>query len=117
MKALVKFEIHEYMDMYPSEEVRLYEGSDLHDIVKKAMDWADYMNKIYSGGTTTYKTVLTSSEGISFLTNEISKSLNNPMVTRTDGGLDKVDVVELKKQVSALQDIVEWERAKIAKLH
>lgn len=116
MKALVKFEIHEYMDMYPSEEVRIYEGSDLYDIVKKAMDWADYMNEIYSGGRTTYKTVLTSSESISFLTTEISKSLNNPIVTRTDGGLDGMDVASIKKLVSALQDIVEWEKAEMAKL-
>ena len=117
MKALVKFEIHEYMDMYPSEEVRLYEGSDLYDIVKKAMDWADYMNKNYSGGTTTYKTVLTSSESVSYLTNEISKVINNPTVTRTDGALDKVDVKDIKTLVSALQDIVEWERAEMTKLH
>ena len=117
MKALVKFEIHEYMDMYPSEEVRMYEGSDIEDIVNKAMDWADYMNRNYSGGTTTYKTMLTSLEGISFLINEISKVVNNPIVTRTDGALDKVDVEDIKRLVSALQDIVEWERAEIAKLH
>ena len=117
MKALVKFEIHEYMDMYPSEEVRLYEGSDLYDIVKKATDWADYMNRNYSGGTTTYKTVLTSSESISYLINEISEVINNPTVTRTDGALDKVDVQDIKDLVSAFQDIVEWERAEMAKLH
>lgn len=116
MKALVKFEIHEYMDMYPSEEIRLYEGSDMGDIVNKAMDWADYMNRNYSGGTTTYKTVLTSSESISFLTNEISKVLNNPTVTRNNGDLDKVDVADIKKLVSALQDIVEWEKAEMNKL-
>ena len=114
MKALVEFEIHEYMDMYPSKEVRLYKGSD---IVNKAMEWADYMNRNYSGGTTTYKTVLTSSESVSYLTNEISKVINNPTVTRTDGALDKVDVKDIKKLVSALQDIVEWERAEMAKLH
>lgn len=117
MKALVKFEIHEYMDMYPSKEVRMYEGSDISDIVNKAMDWADYMNRNYSGGTTTYKKVLTFLESISFLANEISKSLNNPIVTRTNGDLDKVDVAGIKKLVSLFQDIVEWKRAEIAKLH
>lgn len=117
MKALVEFELHDYMDMYPTKEVRLYEGSDLVEIIGKAKKWADYMNTAYSGGTTTYKTVLTSMESISYLTNQISKVLSNPTVTRSNGDLDSIDVADLKKLVSTLQYFVEWERAEMAKLY
>jgi hypothetical protein len=116
MKALVEFELHDYMDMYPTKEVRLYEGVDLVEIITKARAWADYMNQSYSGGTTTYKTVLTSMESISYLTNQISKVLSNPTVTRSNGDLDSIDVADLKKFVSTLQYFVEWERAEMAKL-
>lgn len=116
MKALVKFEIHEYMDMYPSENIQVYEGADYLEIVKKAMSFAEDMNRSYSGGTTTYKYVLTPSESIVWLTHEISKILNHPTVTRKNGDLDHIDVEDLKNLASLLEYFVDWERAEMAKL-
>lgn len=116
MKALVEFECHDYMDEYPTKEVRIFKGSNLVEIIRSARDWADYMNQNYSGGTTTYKQVLTPMESIDYLTHQLSKALNHPTVTRSNGDLDSVDAEYIKKLVSILQDVVDYEVAEMAKL-
>lgn len=42
-----EFSVHEYMDEYPRQEVRVMTK-------EQAVEFADHMNKNYSGGTTKY---------------------------------------------------------------
>jgi len=42
-----EFSVHDYMDMYPRQEVRVMTK-------EQAIEFADHINKNYSGGTTKY---------------------------------------------------------------
>lgn len=42
-----EFSVHDYMDEYPRQEVRVMTK-------EQAIEFADHMNKMYSGGTTKY---------------------------------------------------------------
>ena len=81
MRKFVEFEVHDYMDMYPRSSYRAMEESE-------AQNFADHMNKNYSGGTTRFVRVLTKEEAIQHTLNEIKR----PTVTTSDGSLDSVDV-------------------------
>ena len=62
MEKFVKFERHEYMDMYPEAHVRTFIADDMEGIVNEAKKWADYMNSNYSGGTCRFEKVMTTEE-------------------------------------------------------
>ena len=73
------------MDMYPRSSYRAMEESE-------AQNFADHMNKNYSGGTTRFVRVLTKEEAIQHTLNEIRSVVKRPTVTTSDGSLDSVDV-------------------------
>lgn len=77
MKRFVKFSIHEYMDLYPRTETRMYEGDSLESITTKAKEWAEYMTEAYSGGPTTFDKVLTEQEAFDWFKKEI-QSMQHP---------------------------------------
>lgn len=85
MRRFVEFEVHDYMDMYPRSSFRAMEESE-------AQNFADYMNKNYSGGTTRLVRVLTKEEAVSHVLNEIKDVVRRPTVTTKDGSLDVTDV-------------------------
>ena len=58
----------------------------------EAQNFADHMNKNYSGGTTRLVRVLTKEEAIQHTLNEIKDVMKRPTVTTSDGSLDSVDV-------------------------
>ena len=96
MRKFVEFEIHDYMDMYPSSSFRAMEESE-------AQGYADYMNKNYSGGTTRLVRVLTKEEATQHVINEIRSVVKRPTVTRSDGSLDSVDVEFITKILKELE--------------
>lgn len=53
--VFARFATHDYMDMYPSYDVRVMPRKDIYPFVK-------HMNKAYSGGTTTFDKVLSKKE-------------------------------------------------------
>lgn len=75
MEKFCLFEIHEYMDMYPSNEVRTFKGADEDEITLHALYWADHMTRNYSGGTTRFVKVMTKVEAADFMVNEFKKCL------------------------------------------
>ena len=85
MRKFIEFEIHDYMDMYPQSSFRAMEESE-------AQNFADHMNKNYSGGTTRFVRVLTKEEAIQHTLNEIRDVIKRPTVTTKDGSLDGIDV-------------------------
>lgn len=96
MRRFVEFEIHDYMDMYPRSSFRAMEESE-------AQNYADHMNKNYSGGTTRFVRVLTKEEATQHVLKEIKSVIKRPTVTRSDGSLDSVDVEFITKILKELE--------------
>ena len=96
MRRFVEFEVHDYMDMYPRSSFRAMEESE-------AQNFADYMNKNYSGGTTKLVRVLTKEEAAQHVLKEIKSVIKRPTVTRSDGSLDSVDVEFITKILKELE--------------
>lgn len=94
MKRFVKFSVHEYMDMYPRTEMRIYEGDSLESITTKAKEWAENMTKAYSGGPTTFEGILTGQEAFDWLKKEI-RSMKYPC---------KSDLEWIKKTIDAITE-------------
>jgi hypothetical protein len=93
MKRFVKFSVHEYMDMHPHTEMRIYEGS-LESITTKAKEWAENMTKAYSGGPTTFEGILTEEEAFNWLKQEI-QSIKYP---------SKEDFEWIKKTIDSINE-------------
>ena len=62
MKKFVEFSLHEYMDMYPTQQVRIMEGENLEAIKSASKEYAAGMSKVYSGGPTSFVKVWTKEE-------------------------------------------------------
>lgn len=62
MKKFVEFSLHEYMDEYPTQHVRIMEGENLEAIEKASKETAENVSKIYSGGPTSFVKVWTKEE-------------------------------------------------------
>ena len=54
MKRFVEFSLHEYMDEYPTQHVRIMEGENLEAIEKASKETAENVSKLYSGGPTSF---------------------------------------------------------------
>ena len=67
MKALVRLEIQEYMDMYPRFEHRVINADNLEESLKKVREHVEYMNTNWSGGVYSNEIkVLTQMEALQF---------------------------------------------------
>lgn len=62
MKRFVEFSLHEYMDEYPTQQVRLIEGENLEAIKNASKKYAEDITKMYSGGPTSFVKVWTKEE-------------------------------------------------------
>ena len=85
MRKFIEFEVHDYMSLYPSSSYRAMEESE-------AQNFADHMNKNYSGGTTRFVRVLTKEEAAQHVLKEIKSVVKKPTVTNPDGSLHSIDV-------------------------
>jgi hypothetical protein len=94
MKRFVKFNVHEYMDMHPCTEVMLYEGDSLESITTKAKEWAEDMSRAYSGGPTTFESVLTDQEAFDWFKKEV-QSMKYPC---------KSDLEWIKKTIDSINE-------------
>lgn len=94
MKRFVKFSVHEYMDMHPHTEMRIYEGDSLLSITTRAKEWAENMTKAYSGGPTTFEGVLTAQAAFDWFKKEI-QSMKYPR---------KSDLEWIKKTIDAINE-------------
>lgn len=94
MKRFVQFSVHEYMDMYPRTETRIFEGESLESISIKAKEWAENMTAFYSGGPTTFEGILTEEEAFNWLKKEI-QSIKYPC---------KEDFEWIKKTIDAINE-------------
>lgn len=96
MRKFIEFEVHDYMDTHPRSSLRAMEESE-------AQNFADYMNKNYSGGTTKLVRVLTKEEATQHVLKEIKDVINKPTITHPDGSLDSVDVKFISTLIEELE--------------
>lgn len=68
-KAFQVFSIHEYMDEYPTEDVRVMTKGE-------AEQFADHMSKYYSGGTTTYVKEMSAQEAKLWLKEKVLEEID-----------------------------------------
>lgn len=106
MKALVEFSCHDYMDMYPTKEVREFTAKSLEEITEVAKQYAEGMNKNYSGGTTTFIKVYTPEESLKHCIKEIKNTIEHPFVSTHNGSLDVIDVEYLKTLCEVITDYI-----------
>lgn len=92
MKRFVKFSVHEYMDMHPHTEMRIYEGDSLLSITTKAKEWAENMTQAYSGGPTTFEGILTAQEAFNWLKKEI-QSMKYPCKSELEWTKKTIDTI------------------------
>lgn len=85
MRKFIEFEVHDYLDTHPRSSFRAMEESE-------AQNFADYMNKNYSGGTTKLVRILTKEEAAQHVLKEIKSVIKKPTVTNPDGSLHSIDV-------------------------
>lgn len=77
MEKFVKFEIHDYMDMYPRFTVITFKGNNLDEIRANAISYANHMNENYSGGTTKFVKVMSADEARKHVDGQIA-AITNP---------------------------------------
>ena len=106
MKALVEFSCHEYMDMKSTKSVREFTGKSLETITEAAKQWAEGMNRSYSGGTTTFVKVYTPEESMKHCIKEIKNTVEHPFVNTHNGSLDITGVEYLKTLCEVITDYI-----------
>ena len=72
MERFVKFEIHEYMDMYPQVKAMHFIGDTKEIIEYDAKAFAEDMNAHYSGGTTTFIKIMSAEEAKKYVDDSIA---------------------------------------------
>lgn len=80
MKKFVEFEVYEYMDMYPSKVIRIFEGVNFYEIQSAAISWAKEMTDTYSGGPTRFVKILDKSEAVELLVSDYRNCLMETML-------------------------------------
>lgn len=78
MKRFVKYEVHDYMDLKPRIEVRVFSGESVEQITETVHNWAKEMCTLYSGGTTRIVSVMDIEEAKAHCDKVISNELKNP---------------------------------------
>ena len=77
MEKFCRFELHEYMDMYPQEKVVTFKGETEEEIASNAQKWASEMTKNYSGGPTRFIKVMSAEEAKKYIDEQIAKEHQN----------------------------------------
>lgn len=78
MKRFVEFSLYEYMDEYPTQQVRLMEGENLEAIENASKKYAEDITKMYSGGPTSFVKVWTKEEAREWIEKNKAQIGENP---------------------------------------
>lgn len=78
MKKFVEFSLHEYMNEYPTQQVRIMEGENLEAIKSASKKYAEDITKMYSGGPTSFVKVWTREEAKDWINKNIAEIGENP---------------------------------------
>lgn len=98
MKKLFKVMVHDYMDMYPEEEMILMEDG-------RIKEWEKHMKETYSGGTTDVIGEYTKEEAAVRCMHLLSLVLKRPFVTTIDGSMSSVDIDYIQKVINTYREV------------
>ena len=101
MKKFVEFSLHEYMNMYPTQEVRIMEGENLEAIKSASKEFAADMSKVYSGGPTSFVKVWTKEEAREWIDRNKAQIGEDPS-SEDKEWIDKVEAAFYTCYVSTL---------------
>lgn len=77
MKRFVEIEYHDYMDLRPNTEVRVFEGSDEEDLEKNVNDFVVHMKSHWCSGTTRLVGIMGQPEASIWIEQQIAKEKAN----------------------------------------
>lgn len=77
MKRFVEIEYHDYMDLKPNTEVRVFEGSDEDDLEKNVKDFVAHMKSHWCSGTTRLMGIMGQPEASIWIEQQIAKEKAN----------------------------------------
>ncbi len=92
MEKFCRFELHEYMDMYPQEKVVTFKGETEEEIASNAQKWASDMTKNYSGGPTRFIRVMSAEEAKAHIDKQIAYE-NNHWQDDSQEWIDKLNTL------------------------
>lgn len=92
MEKFCRFELHEYMDMYPQEKVVTFKGETEEEIASNAQKWASEMTKNYSGGPTRFIKVMSAEEAKVHIDKQIAYE-NNHWQDDSQEWIDKLNTL------------------------
>ena len=78
MKRFVEIEYHDYMDLKPNTEVRVFEGTDKESLEKNVNDFVTHMKSHWCSGTTRLIGIMDANKAFDFVEKQIAKEHKNP---------------------------------------
>lgn len=73
IKRFCLYELHEYMDLHPTKEVRMQEGKDREALREICVRFSRHMNRVYSGGTTKFIKIMSAEEAQKYVQDTIDE--------------------------------------------
>lgn len=77
MKRFVEIEYHDYMDLRPNTEVRVFEGSDEENLEKNVNDFVTHMKDRWCSGTTRLMGIMEESDALAWIDQQVAKEQAN----------------------------------------
>ena len=118
MKRFVEIEYHDYMDLQPNTEVRVFEGTDEESLEKNVNDFVAHMKGHWCSGTTRLIGIMGQPEALIWIEQQIAKEHAN-WQNDSQEFIDKIcglfkecygeDAVELLHQLDVADDYADRE--------
>lgn len=77
MKRFVKIEYHDYMDLHPNVEVRVFEGENQEELAKNVNKFVEHMKSHWCSGTTRLIGIMNESEALKHIEEQIAKEYSD----------------------------------------
>lgn len=77
MQRFVKIEYHDYMDLHPNVEVRVFKGENQEDLEKNVNEYVAHMKSHWCSGTTRLIGIMDESEALKHIEEQIAKEHSN----------------------------------------
>lgn len=72
MKRFVEIEYHDFMDLNPTTEVRIFEGTDEETLEKNVSGYVAYMQEHWCSGTTRLIGIMEQSDALAYIEQQIA---------------------------------------------
>lgn len=77
MKRFVQIEFHDYMDLHPTVDTRVFSGEDEESLNKAVNEFVEHMKSHWCSGTTRLIGILTKEDARAFINEQIAHEKAN----------------------------------------